>query len=274
MNIQNNDQSYLGKKYNRLTVIDFKSVRGNHAHAKLHWEWVCRCDCGNVGVFLPSRVRSGHTKSCGCYKSDLTIERNKKTKTVHGGKNTRLYTIWNGMKLRCYNKNNKDYPNWGGRGIRICDDWRSDFSEFRNWAVANGYSDELTIDRIDVNGDYSPTNCRWIPLCEQAKNTRATRYVIYRGEKTTVFELAEKFGMNYFTLYQRIFYDGWSVERAVEEKVKPTHTALGDRCRAQGISLETVRSRIKRGWSEDEAVMTPTFGRGANYKTYGHERNF
>lgn len=133
----------------------------------------------------------------------------------HGGKGTRLYAIWKAMKTRCYNPNVAAFPQYGGRGIAICDEWRDNFPAFREWSFANGYADSLTIDRIDNNKGYSPDNCRWVTYKEQANNTRRNIVVTLKGETGTVAEMCDKYGIsNPFLIYDRITRLGWDAERA------------------------------------------------------------
>lgn len=156
----------IGKRFGRLTVIEESSIRKN---ATIYW--ICKCDCGTVTVPLNgTSLRNGTTKSCGCLSVDRLLERNH----VHGmcKPRTRLYTIWDNMKQRCGNSNRKEFKNYGGRGITVCDEWKNSFQAFYEWSIANGYADDLTIDREDVNGNYEPSNCRWVTLQEQQKNRR------------------------------------------------------------------------------------------------------
>lgn len=128
----------------------------------------------------------------------------------------RLYRIWSGMIQRCINVNLLEYKNYGERGIKVCKEWRESFQSFKEWAINNGYNDNLTIDRIDVNGNYEPSNCRWFTWKEQANNKRTNRFVIYKNKKYTVSQLADKFNIPYDKLYSRLFiYPFWDVERAV-----------------------------------------------------------
>lgn len=142
-------------------------------------KWECKCDCGNTTVVTGSNLISGHTKSCGCLNSKMTSERNKTLKLRHNGSNDRLYEVWKGMKARCNNPNNKRYPQYGGNGIKLCKEWNNDYQAFKEWAYSAGYDEnaafgECTIDRIDVNGNYEPNNCRWITNAEQQKNKKKT----------------------------------------------------------------------------------------------------
>ena len=138
-------------------------------------------------------------------------------KGVLGEANPRLYNSWRAMKARCGNPNDKSYPYYGGRGISVCEEWAG-FQQFMEWAIVSGYHDGLTIDRIDVNGNYCPGNCRWATRMEQVNNARSNRHIEFNGETHTIGEWALITGINHFTLRNRLTYYGWSAERALTTK--------------------------------------------------------
>ena len=160
--------------------------------------WLCKCDCGNERIVNGYSLRTGATVSCGCYSRDKTIQRNIR----HGQAGTRLYVIWKNMKKRCFKPQDKKYPRYGGRGITICEAWL-EFGPFYEWAMASGYQDNLTIDRIDNDKGYSPENCRWASKTEQANNTCRNAYVTVLGQTHSVAEWARITGIPWEQLYSK-----------------------------------------------------------------------
>lgn len=183
----------------------------------------------------------------------------------------RLHGIYHGIKKRCYNENSPRYTDYGGRGIIMCDEWLdpdNGFDNYVDWALANGYADDLTIERIDVNGNYCPENCKWITLQEQHNNQRGTLWVEYNGERVRLKEICDELGVSYDTVHDRIYKRGWDVERAITE---PSHqiNSFSKKCKAHGMKPAVVRDRIKKlGWDEEKALNTPSEGLGANGLSY------
>lgn len=186
-----------GQKFGRLTVLErtenYRAPNGTSGAM-----WLCQCDCGNVLKVRAPDLKSGHTRSCGC------LHRDNKPNLTHGLSRTRLSNIWHNMKQRCLNPSNPGYSGYGGRGIILCDEWKEDFKPFYDWAMANGYDDKLSLDRIDVNGNYEPSNCRWATQKEQCNNTRINRYVLYEGKEYTMAELARHLNINYSSVKKMI----------------------------------------------------------------------
>lgn len=208
-------KEHIGSKYGRLTVIDIVPPK----EAGRGYLWKCKCECGNETVSAPLKLIKGKTKSCGCAKRDRVKTDPLFDRTKHGGRHERLYRIWHGMKQRCERKENGDYQNYGGRGISICEEWRNNYAAFREWAFSNGYSDDLTIERKDVNGNYCPDNCTWISPKEQARNRRTNHWVEYNGERRIVAEWAEIYGVDAGSLHNRLRL-GWDMEKAINTPVK------------------------------------------------------
>lgn len=182
-------ENLAGKKFGRLTVLDRAE---NNSQGKTRWK--CLCVCGKETVVRADMLKSGHTQSCGCLAAERAGETISRANTTHGGRRTRLYRIWTRMKERCLNPNSVSYENYGGRGITVCDEWRQDFAAFRDWAMANGYSDELQIDRIENDGSYRPENCKWSTRAGQSLNRRSNVYLDFNGKRQTAREWAAKLG--------------------------------------------------------------------------------
>lgn len=201
-----------GKRYGRLTVVG-----KHHQDARKEWYWLCECDCGNKAIVSGNKLRTGNTKSCGCLQEEHRREGFHKT---HGKSETPLYIAWLNMRSRCYNPGNIMYSNYGGRGIAVCDEWRQSSEAFMRWAEANGYKDGLSIDRIDVNGNYEPNNCRWVTKKRQYLNRTDSHLITAFGKTQTIKEWADESGINYDTIERRINAYGWSPENAVSVKPK------------------------------------------------------
>lgn len=201
-----------GKKHGKLQVLGFAGI---HKDGQAYWN--CLCDCGNTAIVAGNKLRSGHTVSCGCYK----VLRQHQTHVIHGKTNSQLYVAWCNMKSRCYNPKNIMAHRYGARGISVCDEWKNDFTAFGAWALSNGYEEGLTLDRIDVNGNYCPENCRWVTKEAQYLNRSDNHIIEAFGERKTIKEWADSSGIKYDTIERRINAYGWSPERAVTEK--PVH---------------------------------------------------
>lgn len=169
----------------------------------------CLCDCGNEIITQARNLRSGDTVSCGCVRKSNLTEGNVK----HGMSKSRLYRTWRSMKRRCTDKHRMNYADYGGRGIKVCEEWASSFETFMVWANENGYDDSLTIDRVDCDGSYSPENCRWATSKMQNNNTRRNVRITYDNQTHTIAEWADLLNIKYDTLYKRIS-QGWPYERA------------------------------------------------------------
>jgi len=208
-----------GDVYNYLTVLDIKNVIRGITSPRYEVQLLCRCSyCGSEKWYPKYSVVHGKTKSCGCGLS----------KTRHGEWHTRLYGIWSGIKRRCYVKTFKGYKHYGGRGITMCEEWRKDYLNFRKWALENGYNEKLTIDRIDVNGNYCPENCRWATYLTQQNNKRNNHTVTYKGQTKTLSE------------WERIF----------------------------NLHKGNIAARLRLGMTFEEAIATPVGKRGSKPQLY------
>lgn len=196
------------QKFGRLTAL----YRLHNTKGRT--KWLCICDCGNLTEVITRDLTTGNTKSCGCLHKEGLIERNKYN-AKHNKCDTRLYSIWTNMKDRCYNDVAPNYPNYGGRGIAVCSEWKDDFTSFYDWSINNWYKDTLTIDRIDVDGNYEPSNCRWATDKQQARNRRNNRNYSIRGVTHCLMEWCEIYNINYQTVVYRLNH-GCNIEKALE----------------------------------------------------------
>lgn len=196
----------IGARFGRLTVLGESPQRSS-----TFVTWGCRCDCGMIVLVAGVNLRNGHTLSCGC----LLAERNREIRTTHGlAASIPEYKTWLSMRGRCLNPNNRQYPNYAGRGIRICPEW-DDFAVFYR-DMGPKPTPVHSIDRIDNDGPYSPGNCRWATPTQQARNRRITRTLTFQGETRPIGEWAEIIGVSYDRLYSRL-EEGWTAERALTE---------------------------------------------------------
>lgn len=185
-----------------MTVLEFAGI--NEKGRSL---WLCECDCGNKKVVVGTELKRGKVKSCGCM-----------SRRINGLYKSRLYEIHHMMMCRCYTESTTGYEYYGGRGISVCEEWRNKengFINFYNWSIENGYSDDLTIDRIDVNGDYEPSNCRWITIQEQQNNKRNNHIISLNGEEHTISEWSRITGTNKETIEARVNRYGYTDEEAL-----------------------------------------------------------
>lgn len=204
-----------GQKFGRLTVIEKAEASNNHGIL-----WRCKCDCGNVCEVRSNYLRGGQTQSCGCYRSELSAQIAKRmgeANVKHGkcrrGKRDPLFNVWYTMKARCKYPHHISYQNYGARGITVCDEWQ-EFESFYEWAMANGYKKGLEIDRIDCEGNYEPSNCRFVTRLENSRNKRNTTYLTAHGERRPLVEWAEILNVNMRTIWSRL-NRGWSEEEAL-----------------------------------------------------------
>lgn len=206
-------QDLTGMVFGRLTVL---REAGKNKPGVYLWECECSCENHTHVIVDGASLKSGNTKSCGCIHREQLSERNKNN-AIHQVSNKNIFRIWESMKDRCYNPNNKKYVDYGGRGIKICDEWLV-YQNFESWAVEAGYEKGLTIERIDFNKEYCPENCKWATWKEQQNNKRNNKYLEYKGRKQTLAQWCEELGLNYSRTKARINACGWSVEEAFERE--------------------------------------------------------
>lgn len=213
-----------GKKFWNMTVIRYVGI-----NQKGRSIWLCKCDCGKEKVVVGSELKRGKVKSCGCLN-----------RSIDGLYRSRLYRIHHLMLCRCYTKSTTHYDSYGGRGITVCNEWRgkNGFMNFYNWSMKNGYANDLSIDRIDVNGNYEPNNCRWATHEEQSNNMRRNKFLEYGGERLTVSQWARKLGINHNTLDKRL-RKGWSVEVALTKPIDKKYATKTKNCSCEPESHAT-----------------------------------
>ena len=221
--------------------------------------WECKCQCGDTIFTIDANtLRSGKSKSCGCYSKDLNSQQN----STHHKSTERIYKTWIHMKARCNNPNIENYKDYGGRGIKVCDEWINSFETFYTWATENGYQDNLTIERKDVNGDYCPQNCKWATQREQANNRRTNVFIIRDGITLTLKQWCEKLDANYKIVHERI-KRGWSVEDAIKYK-QNRRSRIGNKVKCENNTFNSVhecamfyniKDRTMHSWLSGERTM-------------------
>lgn len=230
----------------------------------------CDCDCGNTKVISANSLRTGKTRSCGCYNKEV-YERTAKTRALkHGKSKSKLIGVHNGIKQRCLNPNNRSYGNYGARGITICDDWL-DFKTFAEWAYSSGYEEGLTIERIDVNGNYEPSNCTWLTASEQSDNKQNTIRLEYKGKTQTLNQWAKEIGVSRTTLDARL-RQGFPIEKVLSKNLAYKNSklytyngktqTLSQWAKEYNTPYATLWSRInEHGWTIEQALTISNKGK-------------
>lgn len=259
MGVYKTRRELTGQRFGRLTVVEYDHTHNGSAY------WKCKCDCGNEKIISSNSLTQGNATSCGCYRKEY-VSAQKKT---HGMSKTRIYREFRAMKTRCTNENIEEHHRYSGRGINICDEWmgKGGFERFMKWAYANGYSDDLSIDRIDNDKGYSPDNCRWVDRITQANNTSLNHNITINGETHTMMEWSQITGISYSAIKGRINKLGWSPEEALgfREHSKITKTSrvitidnesytMAEWARKRNIKYSVVQGRLALGWTEREAL--------------------
>ena len=210
-------ENLVGQKFNRLLVIE----PTNRRNSNRNMIWKCECDCGNITYVATSCLKSGHTKSCGCffnYERLAELGRKVGMKGKHYLSKTSIYRKYGNMIERCYRPKSISYNNYGGRGIKVCKEWRdkeNGFINFYNWSINNGYNENLTLDRINVNGNYCPENCRWTTLEQQANNKRICVYITYNNETLTVAQWSRKLNIKPYIIYRKN-KQKWTLDKIIK----------------------------------------------------------
>lgn len=194
-----------GKRFGRLTVISRAERQEKHIM------WLCKCDCGTEKRIRGSHLTGGKIVSCGCFKDENTGNRVR----THGKSKTFIYRVYTHMRGRCCCQTDARYSFYGGRGIKVCEEWLNDFQAFYDWAITNGYQKGLTIDRIDNDGDYEPSNCRWATVKVQANNKSNNHFLEHDGERLTIAQWSDKTGISQDAIERRINLRNWSIERTL-----------------------------------------------------------
>lgn len=268
-----------GDKFGRLTLTGLTYTKILHGNWRRFVEAVC--DCGVVREYLFNKIACGETQSCGCYRSDVT----RKRMTTHNLTTHPLYDVYNKMIDRCYNSENKQFKDYGGRNIEVWLDWKNDFLEFYNWGIENGYKEGLSLDRQDNDGNYSPVNCRFATRAEQNRNTRRNRFYTAFGETKCLFDWGKdkRCVVGVWGLRRRVDTKKWKdnfegalttkEDRLRDSRAKQSNvfiSAFGERkCLTAWlederclVKLDSLRDRLKKGWDGEKILTTPPHSSG------------
>lgn len=265
----------MGQRFGRLVVVE----RAPNRNGKVWWK--CQCDCGNIHYAATQSLRSRHTTSCGCYLREKYNHPDGFVGASNGESNTRLYKEWFAMRRRCKATNGEKYEWYGKHGIKVCEEWERSYLAFKEWALANGYNDSLSLDRIDVNGDYEPSNCRWITMAEQQNNKRGTHYVEYNGQVKTLMDWAREYNLDGEKLRSRVragWTDGEEIlfGRPARKTTRSNNVCITYNGKTQcvahwakelGVGKAAIHARIYRGWTDPHEVL---FGRRKKGVVYGN----
>lgn len=239
----------IGDMFGKLTVIDFSP----NPHRGVKYK--CQCECKSIRVFSKSALEKGNNQSCGCLLR------------VHGLAGSRIHNAWSNMKRRCNDPSNKSYANYGGRGISYDERWE----QFENFYVdmKDSYSDDLTLDRKDVDGNYTKDNCRWSDMVTQSNNRRTNHLVEYNDETLTIAEISRKYNVDRTLIAGRL-HKGWDIERVLTEEPRELITYNGETKRVvefaneRGMSYHQLKKRLMRGWTIERALNQPLRERNSN----------
>lgn len=208
-----------GDRYGNLVIV--KEIEPHITPCgTIRRRFLCKCDCGNTTTRTLVNLNKGNFHSCGCVDRERIGNLNRKYTDEQ--RNSFLYSTWHGMRQRCLDPNSSHYKYYGERGITICDEWMNDYTKFYDWCIANGATKELTIDRIDVNGNYEPSNCRWVDTIIQANNKNQNRFIEYNGNKLTIMQWSRKTGIKEATIRMRLDKYGYNVGEALGYEMHKT----------------------------------------------------
>lgn len=275
-----------GQRFGRLTVISRAENYVSPQGIKLA-RWNCLCDCGNQKIAVGAELRKGNIRSCGCFQKE--VAKNRLTK--HGLTSTRLYGVWQDMRQGCLNPNSKAYKYYGGRGITVCDEWKDDFKAFYDWAMENGYKEEImpsgynywTIERINNDGNFEPDNCCWANRVAQGNNRQNNHLIEQENEVLTLAQTAKQKGVSRITLGARMSRYGWSTNDSLNTPIGSHkrhnleyqgETLSVSQCSEKfNINANTIYERIRNGLSLQEAVQTP-LSKPQKYEYKGKEYGY